>query len=157
MERSAQRQRLELNFLGRLPSGILEPLLGGWKRAGEAGDLRVGSGKKEYKKLFYLRRLSMISGDGRRIHSSKQPSPYQPSSLPFPVDPSSCSPPTHTHRTHPADHPSTHPTFIRPFIHPFTDLLTLHIQTPNRPPLFHPFICTSTNSSINPPPIYPLT
>lgn len=133
MERSAQRQGLELNFLGRLPSGILEPLLGGWKRAGEAGDLRVGSGKKEYKKLFDLRRLSMISGDGRTIHSSKQPSPYQPSSLPFHVGPSSCSPPTHTHRTHPVDHPSTHPTFIHPFIHPFTDLLS----TSKHPTIHH--------------------
>lgn len=80
MERSAPRQGLEL---GTLPSGILEPLLGGWERAGETGDLRVGSGKKDYKGLFYLRRLSVMLGDGKAVYSTVQTLPYQLSTLPY--------------------------------------------------------------------------
>lgn len=57
MERSAQRQRLELNFLGRLPSGILEPLLSGWKRAGEAGGLKGGIWKKGVQKAILLKKV----------------------------------------------------------------------------------------------------
>lgn len=89
MERSALRQGLELNFLGRLPSGILEPLLGGRKRAGEAGDLRMGSGKEDHEELFYLRRWSVMLGDGKTIYSAMQAVPFQPSTVPLHVDSSS--------------------------------------------------------------------
>lgn len=43
--------------MGRLPSGILEPLLGGWKRAGGAGGLKGGVWKKGIQKAILLKKV----------------------------------------------------------------------------------------------------
>lgn len=72
MERSAQRKGLELNFLGRLPSGTLEPCLEGGREPGRQGVLKGKIWKKELKGLFYLGKLSMLLGDGKTNYSSVQ-------------------------------------------------------------------------------------
>lgn len=89
---------------------------------------------KERCRLFYLRRLSVLLGDGQTSFPSLQPSPHQPVTPPYhrPIQPSppSYSPPK--------------PLFHSPkfsSIRPLTDPLTL--PHPNSPPST-PSICPAT-------------